>query len=389
MSSAVASAAPRSGDGALLHRPPSALNPHTKLCSLHADGDPFVLLGGERLEPVQIAYETYGTLDRSATNGVFVCHALTGDAHVARHADDDEPGWWDVMVGPGCPIDTDRHFVICANVLGGCSGTTGPWSATRAGRPYGLDFPEVHVRDITSLHRTLTASLGIRRLHAVIGGSLGGMQALDWFLQAPEEAEAFLLIAASAQLSAENLAWHAVGRAAIRSDPDFQEGRYLPHARPDRGLGVARMVAHLTYLCEHSLEAKFGRQLTRAETAHASVADGPFSVEAYLEHQADKLARRFDANSYLYLTRAMDSYEPFTMACSPAVRSADARVELFSFDDDRLFGSAHSAFIERELARLGARRVRHHRERTRTIGHDAFLAYTPTFLETMRRRLMT
>jgi homoserine O-acetyltransferase len=367
---------------------PAPVNSHARVCNLYGSGAPLRLRAGGVLSPVRVTYETWGKLDAARSNAVFVCHALTGDAHVARHHDGDEPGWWDVMVGPGRPIDTDRYYVICANSLGGCAGTTGPWSPGSDDRPLGAGFPEVHVEDMVRVHRRLLAELGIGRLRCVIGGSLGGMQTLQWFLQSPQEADAFFAIAASARLSAENLAWNAVSRAAIRADPLFADGCYGNNDGPAAGLGIARMIGHLMYLSEESLETKFGRAARRdpAAGAHPAVV-GPFAVEQYLDHQARKLIDRFDANTYLYLTRAMDSFDPFTDVESLDDAHAETRVELFSFVSDRLFGVSHSNFIRAELKRRSTVAVSHYHETSRTVGHDAFLLYIPDFLDAVRERL--
>jgi len=367
--------------------PAAPVNAHARVCDVTSPGAPLRLRAGGVLDPVRATYETWGELDEAGSNAVFVCHALTGDAHVAKHHGADEPGWWDVMVGPGRPIDTSRYHVICANVLGGCGGTTGPWSPAPDGRPLGTTFPEVHVADMVHVHRRLLADLGIGRLRAVIGGSLGGMQALQWYLQAPQEADAFLVIAGSARLSADNLAWNAVSRAAILADPGFAGGHYLDDASPAVGLGIARMIGHLTYLSVESLETKFGRAPLRHPVRETHPVMGPsFSVEGYLDHQARKLVDRFDANTYLYLMRAMDSFDPFHDLGPLDDDHARARVELFSFVGDRLFGPGHSDFIRAELERRAAS-VRHYREAVRTVGHDAFLLEVPTYLAAVRERL--
>jgi homoserine O-acetyltransferase len=352
-------------------------NEHTRIDALYSESKPLVLINGQTIGPVYVAYETYGELNQDKSNAIFICHALTGDSHVARHHSQDEPGWWETMVGPGRAVDTDRYFVVCANALGGCGGTTGPSSSTLQGGLYGLDFPEVHVRDMVSVHRTLMSAMGIRRFRAVIGGSLGGMQSLQWLMDAPQEADIFFIIAASARLTAENLAWHAISRLAIRGDLDFK-GAY---SQSSHGLAVARMVAHLTYLCEDSLEARFGRRRGPSEDSQSQphhVAVGPYEIERYLEHQGAKLVRRFDAASYLYLTRAMDSFEPFSAPLRSISTATSA--ELFSFSSDRLFGYRHSRFIYDNLTRLGMLSVHHHHEDADSVGHDAFLLQTPHFL---------
>ncbi|HKS45056.1 MAG TPA: homoserine O-acetyltransferase [Amycolatopsis sp.] len=358
---------------------------HLHSVTLFPHDRPLRLRSGTALTDVQVAYETYGPSENAAHGTVFVCHALTGDAHVARHDEHDMPGWWEAVVGPGKPIDTTRYHVLCANVLGGCAGTTGPWSPARDGRPYGARFPRIEVSDIVTVHRELLRHLGIGRLHAVVGGSLGGMQALEWLLRFPDSARMFVLIATSARMSADNLAFNAVGRAAIRADPRFAEGNYPADERPGDGLGIARMVGHLTYLSPESLERKFGRSRSVAAPANlAAVATGPFTVERYLENQAAKLNERFDANTYLYVSAAMDGFDAF--AEPPSFGSAKPAVHLFSFAGDRLFGSEHSRQIRDRLADLGIDATHHH-ETTSRVGHDAFLLPTSGYLAELAARM--
>jgi homoserine O-acetyltransferase len=275
----------------------------TQRVVLFSGDDPLILDSGARLAPVEVAYETYGTLDETASNAVFVCHALTGDAHAAgHHGDPARAGWWDNLIGPGKPLDTDRFHVVCANLLGGCQGTTGPSSINPAdGRPYGLRFPAFTVADLVKVHRALLAQLGIRRLAAAIGGSLGGMQVLQWALDHPDDLDVAILVCASARLSAQNIAFSAVARASIVRDEHFSGGDYYDSGRrPDVGLSVARMLGHLTYVSPSSLERKFGRRLSNGKPSYGFDAD--FEVESYLHHQADSFLERFDANSYLYLS---------------------------------------------------------------------------------------
>ncbi|MBT2493601.1 homoserine O-acetyltransferase [Streptomyces sp. ISL-96] len=340
-----------------------------------------MLASGARLDSVQVAYETYGSLNSAGDNAVFVCHALTGDSHVTRKDAGEPPGWWESMVGPGKPIDTDRYLVICANVLGGCAGTTGPWAPGPDGQPYGPEFPRVTISDMVAVHRELLAGLGIGRLHAVVGGSMGGMQALEWLLRHPDDAAGFLIVAATARQSADNLAWNAIARHAIRNDVKFQAGRYEPGDGPRAGLGVARMIAHITYLSEFSLHRKFGRRHRKAGTRQYSsvVVQGDHAVESYLEHQADKFLRRFDANSYLQLMSAMDHFDAFAVPDRLAEAESLPEVCLFSFERDRLFGPAHSELIQIELAERGLL-ARHERDGAADVGHDAFLLDVPQFL---------
>jgi homoserine O-acetyltransferase len=350
---------------------PGPVSRHLRTMRLFPAARPLRLECGGELSGIQVGYEIYGPADGET---VFVCHALTGDAHVAAHDRRDSPGWWDCMVGPGRPVDTDRFRVICANVLGGCAGTTGPWSPVGGGRRLGAAFPDVSVADMVGVHRALLAELGIRRLHAVIGGSLGGMQVLHWLLAHPREARMFLPIATSARLSADNLAFNAVARAAIHADPLFAGGHYRPDATPDTGLGIARMVGHLTYLSPQSLNAK----CAGPDTAR--------SVQRYLDHQARKLTRRFDANTYLRLTAAMDTFDPFG-APPPARAGVPApAVHLFSFATDRLFGVEHSRSIRSALADRGIAATHYH-DGSSQIGHDAFLLDVPGYLREVDRHL--
>jgi homoserine O-acetyltransferase len=318
---------------------------------LYDGATPLVLESGARLAPVEVAYETYGRF--TGDNAVFICHALTGDAHAA--------GWWDTLIGPGRPVDTDRFYVVCANLLGGCSGTTGPSSTNPAtGRPYGLDFPLFTVRDLVEAHRTLLRHLGVERLHAAVGGSLGGMQALQWALDYPEEIDRAALICASARLTAMNVAFSAVGRAAIlRNDPAS-------------GMAIARMMAHITYLSEESMRLKFDR--ARREPGAPMTMGPDFEVEHYLDHQAEIFLARFDPLTYLYLSRVMDYFEPFAEPPGPTPAT---RFLVVSFDTDWRFATSHSEYIEAELAARGADVTRH--EVRSPWGHDSFLMAVPEY----------
>jgi homoserine O-acetyltransferase len=270
----------------------------TQRVVLFTEDDPLVLESGATLAPVEVAYETYGTLDDDRSNAVVICHALTGDAHAAGfHEGDRKPGWWDNLIGPGKPVDTDRLFVVCANILGGCRGTTGPSSTDpQTGRPYGLRFPLFTVRDMVAVHRALVVGhLGIARPLAAVGGSLGGMQVLQWALDHPDELQGAVLVCATARLSAQNIAFSAVAREAIMRDPDFNGGDfYEGGARPDLGLSLARMVAHITYLSEASMREKFGRRLQHGDRPRNGF-DVDFQVESYLQHQGQTFLKRFDA----------------------------------------------------------------------------------------------
>jgi homoserine O-acetyltransferase/O-succinyltransferase len=355
----------------------------TERAVLFTEERPLMLESGRRLAPVEVAYETYGRLDENAGNAVVICHALTGDAHAAgHHGDPARPGWWDNLIGPGKAIDTDRFFVVSSNLLGGCSGTTGPSSLDPAtGRPYGLRFPLFTVSDLLKPQRALLAHLGIRRPLGAIGGSLGGMQVLQWAIDHPDELGAGMLVCASAQLSAQNIAFSAVGRAAIMRDENFAGGDYYETGkRPDVGLAIARMAAHITYVSEGSLEAKFGRARSGERTL-----DADFEVERYLDHQGRIFLDRFDANSYLYLSRVMDFYDPFDAASRERLASATTKFLVLSFDSDWRFPTSHSRRIADELERAGV--AAELREISSPHGHDSFLLPVTAYHDAIREFL--
>lgn len=352
---------------------PEQLNTVSASVQLFAPEAPMRLHSGAILSEVTVAYETYGTLNASADNGVFICHALTGDAHAAGHRPGDKrPGWWDNMIGPGKPIDTDRFYVVCANLLGGCQGTTGPSSRNPAtGEPYGLDFPLLAVADFVTVHRALSAHLGITRWAAVVGGSMGGMQVLDWALRHPEDMDNGVILAASSRLSAQNIAFSAVGRQAIMRDSGFAGGRFLSTGtRPDKGLAVARMLAHITYLSDAAFAAKFGRAAQQEHLAQNFGVD--FAVESYLEHQGAVFLDRFDALSYLYLTRVMDYFDPFEKTDAlEKLKEDPVRFLVMSFSSDWRFDTEHSRRIVRHLENACV--PTSFREIDSQWGHDSFL----------------
>ncbi len=358
----------------------------TQRVRLFSEEEPLVLASGRTLGPVEVAYETYGELAPAKDNVVYVCHALTGDAHAAGyHEDAAKPGWWDNLIGPGKALDTDRFFVVSANLLGGCQGTTGPLSTDPAtGKPYGLDFPLLHMSDFVSVHRRLLEHLGIERLHAAVGGSLGGMQVLQWAVDAPGQIDNAVVVAASSRLTAQNIAFSAVAREAIMRDPDFQEGAYAGTDRaPHLGLSIARMMAHITYLSEEAMSEKFGRRLQGDEDAENRMGLGvDFQVESYLNHQGAVFLDRFDALSYLYLTRSMDYFDVFADPAA-ATRAADAgtRFLVISFDSDWRFDTGHSRRIVRTLEHAGASVT--FREIRSPWGHDSFLLEVPGYHETI------
>ncbi len=351
----------------------------TRRVVLFTSEDPLLLDSGGRLDQVEVAFETWGTLNDDASNAVFVCHALTGDTHATGTPE--APGWWESMIGPGRPVDTDRFFVVCPNLLGGCSGTTGPASIDPAtGAAYGLSFPLLTVRDFVTVHRRLRAHLGIGRVLGVIGGSLGGMQALQWALDAPGEVARAITIAASSRLSAQNIAFSAVARSAIMRDPGFADGRYAEGEGPRTGLAIARMMAHITYLSEQAMAEKFGRRFQDSdEPRHRFGVD--FAVESYLEHQGETFLDRFDALSYLYLTRSLDYFDCFADPEASAALAAAAdptRFLVVSFDSDWRFATSHSRRIVRELEQ--ARVPVSFREVSAPHGHDSFLLDNEDYL---------
>jgi len=356
----------------------------TRTVTLFTRERPLALDSGATLGPVEVAYETYGTLDAAGANCVFVCHALTGDAHAAgHHGDPTRPGWWDTLIGPRKPVDTDRYYVVCANLLGGCTGTTGPSSTDPAtGRQYGLRFPLFTVADLVRVHRALLAHLGVERPLAAIGGSVGGMQVLQWAIDHPQELRSGIAVCATARLSAQNIAFSAVAREAILTDPDFCGGDYYDGpSRPDRGLALARRIAHITYLSEESMRQKFGRRIQDAGAPRMGF-DVDFEVESYLRHQGETFLRRFDANSYLYLSRVMDYFDPFgDPAVLARLHAIETRFLAVSFDTDWRFDTAHSREIVRRLA--AARVPVSFREIASPHGHDSFLLELPAYHRTV------
>ncbi|MEO5587059.1 MAG: homoserine O-acetyltransferase [Novosphingobium sp.] len=335
--------------------------------------------GGQTLAGVEIAYETYGTLDAAKANAVLVCHATTGDQHVAStNPRTGKPGWWDRMVGPGKPIDTGRFFVICANVLGGCMGSTGPSSLAPDGQPFAMRFPVITIRDMVRAQIALLDALGIERLHTVAGASMGGMQALSLAANWPDRAARVLAVAATGAMGAQNIAFQEVGRQAIMADPSWHGGAYYGTGQgPDAGLAVARMAAHITYLSEASLTEKFGRRLQdRAEKSFGFDAD--FQVESYLRHQGLSFTGRFDANSYLYITRAMsyfDLAEEHQGRMADAFANSTARFCVISFDSDWLYPTEVSRRLVHALSAVGA--AVSFVELTAPFGHDSFLLDVP------------
>jgi homoserine O-acetyltransferase len=348
---------------------------------------PLVLDSGKRLSPVTIAYMTYGRLNAARSNAILICHALSLDQFVAStHPVTGKAGWWDYAVGPGKPIDTDRFFVVCANVIGGCMGTTGPASIDLAtGQPYGLGFPLVTIRDMVRAQLMLIDALGIEQLLAVMGGSMGGMQALQWAASYPDRVYSAMPIATAARHSAQNIAFHEVGRQAIMADPNWQGGDYaLTGLHPGKGLAVARMAAHITYLSEAALQRKFGRQL-HDRNALSFGFDADFQIESYLRHQGMTFVDRFDANSYLYITRAMDYFDlagDYGGVLAEAFRGTKTRFCIVSFTSDWLFPTVENKRIAHALNAAAANVSFVEIESDR--GHDAFLLDEPQLFGTMR-----
>ncbi|APE27784.1 homoserine O-acetyltransferase MetX [Aurantiacibacter gangjinensis] len=334
---------------------------------------------GRTLAGVEVAYETYGELAEDRSNAILIFHALTGDQFVAgTHPQTGKPGWWERMVGPGRPIDTNRYHVICANVIGSCMGSTGPASAGEDGAPFAMQFPVITIRDMVRAQVALLDALGIQQLHAVVGGSMGGMQALSFAANWPERTARVLAIATTARHSAQNIAFHEVGRQAIMADPAWNGGDYYNGAAPDKGLAVARMAAHITYLSEAGLTEKFGRRLQDRD-AKSFGFDADFQVESYLRYQGLSFTDRFDANSYLYITRAMDYFdlaeEAGGLLADAFAGAGDTRFCLVSFDTDWLYTTADMREIVHALNAVAA--PVSFVELSAPYGHDSFLLDVP------------
>jgi homoserine O-acetyltransferase len=351
------------------------------------DDQPLRMDSGALIAPLTIAYQTYGQLNADKSNAVLVCHALTGDQHVANeHPVTGKSGWWETMIGPGRPIDTERFFVICTNVVGGCMGTTGPMSTNPAtGKPYGLDLPVVTIRDMVRAQAMLIDHFGIDSLFCVIGGSMGGMQALQWAASYPERVFAAMPIATAPRHSSQNIAFHEVGRQAVMADPDWRGGRYLEEGvQPSKGLAVARMAAHITYLSDEALHRKFGRNLQDRD-AHTFSFDADFQIENYLRYQGMSFVDRFDANSYLYVTRACDYFDlaaDYGGSLAAAFKGAKTRFCVVSFSSDWLYPTSASRAIVHALNASGASVSFVDVETDK--GHDAFLLDVPDFMATSR-----
>lgn len=354
----------------------------TKYLTIAEPPELFELESGHTLSPVTLAYETYGELNADKSNAILILHALSGDAHVAgRHSPDDrKPGWWDIMVGPGKAFDTNKHFIICSNVIGGCKGSTGPSSVNPAtGKEYGLSFPVVTIKDMVNAQRRLIDYLGIGTLLCVTGGSMGGMQALQWTVSYPERVRLAIPIATTSRLSAQAIAFDEVGRQAIMADPEWVRGEYYGKTFPARGLAVARMIGHITYLSDESMHNKFGRDLVKPDYGYDFLTD--FQVESYLRYQGDSFVQRFDANAYLYITKAMDYFD--LRQPSDSLRKelsvAKAKFLVLSFSSDWLFPSYQSKEIVTALRRNYIEVS--YAEIQTDYGHDAFLLEADTLTQ--------
>lgn len=335
------------------------------------DTDLLELDSGQKLGPVKVAYETYGKLNETKSNAVLITHAFSGDAHAAGYYEGEKkPGWWDNMIGPGKAIDTLKYFVICSNVIGGCSGSTGPASINpRTNKPYGLDFPLITIADMVRVQKKLVESLGIKKLLSVCGGSMGGMQVLEWVASYPDMVASAIPIATTLKHSPQQIAFDEVGRQAVMADADWREGNYYESNQPERGLAIARMIGHITYMSDESMEKKFSRRLKDESYSFSFASD--FEVEGYLRYRGDSFVKRFDANSYLYITRAMDYFDLSQGNLFAAGAKINTRFLVIAFASDWLYPVYQSKNIVRTL--------KHNNidvtscEIKSTYGHDAFL----------------
>ena len=343
----------------------------TQYFTFASSSDELKLASGKKLGPITLAYETYGKLNKDKANAILVAHALSGDAHAAGyHEGDKSPGWWDALIGPGKALDTDKYFVICANVIGGCRGSTGPSSINpRTKKEYALDFPVITIGDMVNAERRLIEHLGIKRLLCVIGGSMGGMQVLQWVSSYPECVKSAIPIATALKHSPQQIAFNEVGRQAVMADPAWDLGSYYGKTYPERGLAVARMIGHITYMSAESMEEKFSRRLKDKNYSFSFMND--FEVEGYLKYRGDSFVKRFDANSYLYITKAMDYFDLSGDRLIPKGKKADIRFLVIAFKSDWLYPSYQVQDIVRLLKTKGADAT--YCEVRSTYGHDAFL----------------
>jgi len=326
---------------------------------------------GKKLGPVTLAYETYGTLNKERSNAVLVLHALSMDAHAAGfHKGDKNPGWWDALIGPGKALDTGKYFVICSNVIGGCKGSTGPSSINpKTGKPYGLEFPIITISDMVLAQKHLVDHLGIKKLLCVVGGSMGGMQVLEWVRSYPDCVRSAIPIATALKHSPQQIGFDEVGRQAVMADPAWNKGDYYGKETPERGLAIARMIGHITYMSDKSMEQKFSRRLVEKNYSFSFETD--FEVEGYLRYRSDSFVKRFDANSYLYITKAMDYFDLSGGKLIPSGKMIDVRFLVIAFKSDWLYPSYQSQEIVRYLKIYGLDAT--YCEINSTYGHDAFL----------------
>ena len=334
--------------------------------------DELKLENGEKLGPITIAYETYGKLNQDRTNAVLILHSLSGDAHAAGlHEGEKTPGGWDSMIGPGKAFDTDKYFVICSNVLGGCKGSTGPSSINpKSAKPYALDFPLITITDMVNCQKRLIDHLGIEKLLTVVGGSMGGMQVLSWLMNYPKSIRSAIPIATTAKHSPQQIAFNEAGRLAIMADPHWNSGHYYEGKPPDKGLAVARMIGHITYMSDISMSEKFGRQKKGTSPGEKFTAD--FEVEGYLRYRGDNFVKRFDANTYLYITKAIDHFDGFGgKSVQEAFQHVQAKVMVIAFKSDWLYPAYQSQEIVKACKSAGLQTS--YCEVDSTYGHDAFL----------------
>jgi len=343
----------------------------TKYATFANAPDELALESGQKLGPITLAYETYGALNEQKSNAVLIVHALSGDAHAAGFAaGDKDPGWWDNMIGPGKAFDTDKYFVICSNVISGCKGSTGPSSVNpKTGKPYGLDFPIITISDMVNAQKKLIDFLGIKKLLSVAGGSMGGMQVLEWAVAYPDMVASAIPIATTMKHSPQQIAFHEVGRQAVMADPAWDQGNYYSHEFPERGLALARMIGHITYMSDQSMEEKFSRKLKDKDYTFSFMTD--FEVEGYLKYRGDSFVKRFDANSYLYITKAMDYFDVSGEKFIPKGKGHDTKFLVISFKSDWLYPSYQSREIAHQLKLKGIDVT--YCEIKSTYGHDAFL----------------
>lgn len=347
----------------------------TKWFTFAKTPDELVLDNREKFGPITLAYETYGELNKDKSNAILILHALSGDAHAAGfHKADEKKGWWDDMIGPGKAFDTDKYFVICSNILGGCKGSTGPSSINpKTDKPYALDFPVITIKDMVKCQKELIDWLGIKKLLSVVGGSMGGMQVLVWLTHYPDRIYSAIPIATALKHSPQQIAFDEVGRQAIMADPDWKEGNYYGGPGPAKGLAVARMIGHITYMSDTSMEEKFGRVKTINKEPFKFTAD--FQVEGYLRYRGDNFVKRFDANSYLYITKAMDNFDALEgKTLQDLFKGIKAKVLVIAFKSDWLYPAHQSKEIVKACKLAGLEAT--YCEIDSTYGHDAFLLET-------------